>query len=646
MMGRWQTIGNGRRGTRSLRASLTLESLEERTLLTAGSLDLSFGAGGMSISQGIGEAFDGTLQADGKILAVGGLNGDFVVARYNPGGSPDTTFGTNGVVTTDLGSTQDQAEGVAVQADGKIVVAGFTESANNGLDFAILRYNTNGTLDTTFGTGGIVTTDFDHLDDQAADVALQADGKIVVFGTVTVAANTTEFGVTRYNTNGTLDNTFGTGGLVTTNVGPFATAERMVIQPDGKIVVVGGNGFHLVRYDPNGSLDTSFGTGGIVFAADGAIAEDVVLRPNGDFVVGGTVTNGSSNTDFQAAQFLPNGALDLSWGSGGLATTSFNGADATAFALSLQNYGSVILAGSFSSNNTLADTWALVRYTNAGALDFSFGLDGKVITNMGSDIEEIHSLLLPTDGQLVAVGLNDSSFALARYLVPPPTPIDTSANALYVDQLFLQLLGRQADASARSYFTSLLDQGNSNRFLTPAQQQQVARNQVVQLIENSVEFRSEEVQNLYQSILGRPADMQGLNAWIAFLGNGGTEAQVEAEIMGSIEFVNNHGGTAEGFVQGVYDDLLGRDPDPAGGAAWVSLLNAGASTESVVTGVLRSAESASLITGDLFASFLSRQPDTGAQSFFVNSLMNGVPNEYLILFIVSSQEFYNDAQSL
>ena len=576
MMGRWQTKSNGRRAARSLRACLTLETLEQRTLLTAGTLDTSFGIGGMSITPQIGEAFDGTLQADGKIVAVGGLNGDFVVARFNSNGGFDTTFGNGGVVTTDLGSTQDQAEGVAVQADGKIVVAGFTESASNGLDFAIVRYNTNGSLDTTFGTGGIVTTDFDHLDDQAADVAVQSNGQIVVLGTVTVAANTTEFGVARYNTNGSLDTTFGTGGLVTTNVGAFATAERMVIKTDGKIVSVGGSGFELVRYNPNGALDTSFGTGGIVSVLGASIAEDVVLRSNGDLVVGGTLTNGTSNTDFQAAQFLPNGSLDPNWGSSGIVTTPFNGADATAFALALQNDGSVILAGSISNDNTLADTWALVRYTNTGAVDFSFGLNGKVITNMGSDIEEIHALVLPTDGQLVAIGLNDSSFALARYLVPPPQPIDVSANALYVDQLFLQLLGRPADDGARNYFTGLLDQGNNNRFLSPAQQQQVARNTVVQLIENSVEFRSEEVQNLYQSILGRAADTQGLNSWVAFLGNGGTEAQVEAEIMGSIEFVNNHGGTPEGFVQGVYDDILGRDPDPAGGASWVNLLNEGA----------------------------------------------------------------------
>ncbi|HEV8059865.1 MAG TPA: DUF4214 domain-containing protein, partial [Gemmataceae bacterium] len=207
-------------------------------------------------------------------------------------------------------------------------------------------------------------------------------------------------------------------------------------------------------------------------------------------------------------------------------------------------------------------------------------------------------------------------------------------------------LGRPADTAGFTYFTNLLNEGNSNRFLTPAQQQQVARMQVVQLIQSSEEYRTEEVQNLYQSILDRPADTAGLNAWVAFLGNGGTEQQVEEDIMGSAEFVTLNGGTAATFVTAVYNELLGRNPDPAGGAAWVNLLNAGASTESVVTGVLLSAESATLTTDEFFADFLGRQPDTVGQSNFVNALMSGVSNEYIILFIVSSQEFYNDAQAM
>ncbi len=646
MMGRWQSIGNGRKTSRCLRACLNLEALEERTLLSAGSLDTSFGIGGMVLTQGIGEAFDAALQSNGDIVAAGGFSGSIVVARYNPGGSADTTFGNNGVVTTSLGTGMDQAEGVAIQPDGKIVVAGFTQGATTGLDFAVLRYNSNGTLDTTFGKGGIVTTDFDGLNDQAADVVLQPDGKIVVGGTATVSANTTDFAVVRYNSDGSLDTTFGTDGKVTTFVGQFPTAERMALQSDGKIILVGGSGFELVRYNPNGTLDTSFGTGGIVSALPASIAEDVAIRSNGSIVVGGTLTNGTSNTDFQIAQFLPNGSLDPSFGSGGITTTAFNGADATAFALTIQSDGSVVLAGSISNDNTLADEWALTRYTATGSLDFSFGLNGKVLTNMGSDIEEIHSLLLPSQGQLLAVGLNDSGFALARYLVPPPVQVNTSPNALYVDQLFLQLLGRPADTAGLTYFTNLLNEGNSNRFLTPAQQQQVARMQVVQLIQSSVEYRTEEVQNLYQSILDRPADTGGLNAWVAFLGNGGTEEQVEENLMGSAEFVALNGGTAATFVTAVYNELLGRNPDPAGGAAWVNLLNAGASTESVVTGVLLSAESATLTTDEFFANFLGRQPDTVGQSFYVNALMSGVSNEYLILLIVSSQEFYNDAQAM
>jgi hypothetical protein len=175
-------------------------------------------------------------------------------------------------------------------------------------------------------------------------------------------------------------------------------------------------------------------------------------------------------------------------------------------------------------------------------------------------------VLIPANGLVLAVGLTDSSFGLARYQAQLPHPIDTSANALYVDQLFLQLLGRPADDAARNYFTALLDIGNSNRFLTPEQQQQVARMQVVQLIQSSVEYRSNEVESLYESILNRAADTTGLNAWVAFLGAGGTEQQVESEIMGSQEFVAAHGGTPAGFVIGVYNDILGRAPDPSGGA--------------------------------------------------------------------------------
>ncbi len=646
MMGRWRTSEQGRQKPRPVRACLGLEALEERTLLTAGSLDLSFGIGGQSIGQSLGQAFDAKLQGDGKIVAVGGLNGNFSVARFTPAGGLDSTFGTNGVVFTDLGSSEDQAEGVVIQPDGKIVVAGFMLTANTGRDFAIVRYNANGTLDTTFGSGGIVTTDFDGLDDQAGDVLLQPDGKIIALGTATISSTNTDFALVRYNTNGSLDTSFGTGGKVTTNIGQFDQGQRGALQGDGKIVLVGGSGFSVLRYNPNGTLDSSFGTGGVVSILGESIAEDVALRTDGKIVVGGTLTNGTNNTDFQAAQFLPNGTLDASWGTGGLVTTLFPRADAFGFAMTIQTDGSLLLGGNVSSNSTLADDWALARYTVMGNPDFSFGLNGKVTLDMGSDVEEIHSLLMPASNQILAVGLTGTSFGLARFQAQAPQPVDTSANALYVDQLFLQLLGRQAEDAAVAGFTSFLDNYVGNRFLTPQQNQQAARRQVVQIIQSSVEYRSNEVQSLYESILNRDAEPSGLAAWVNFLGAGGTQQQVEVEIMGSAEFVAAHGGTAAGFVIAVYSDILGRTPDPAGGASWVNMLNAGGSTESVVQAILRSSEAATLTAGDLYANFLNRQPDTGGQAFVVNSIVSGSSSESLVLFIVSSQEFYNNAQAV
>ena len=646
MFGIWESNRKaGRVARRSSSTRLSLEALEDRVVPTAGALDLTFGAGGRVVNLNIGEAFGSVLQADGKIVAVGGFNGDIIVARYNPGGSFDSSFGTNGLVTTDLGSDEDQAEGVAIQPDGKIVVAGFTTSATTGADFAVVRYNTDGSLDSTFGTGGIVTTDFDGLDDKAADVALQQDGKIVVAGTATIAANSTAIAVARYNTDGTLDSTFGTGGKVTTQIGQFDLATREVIQPDQKILVAGANGFEMARYNPNGSLDTTFGTGGTVQDFPDGGAQAVALRPDGTIVLAGTEINTRGDAIFLVAQFTPSGAVDTSFGPGGSATTTFAGNDATAFSVVLQNDGSVIVGGSINSDQTLIDQWALSRFTSTGTLDLSFGQEGRVITNMGSEIEQISTLLIPADGKVLAVGLNDSGIALAQYLVPPPQPIDVSANAQYVDQLYLALLGRQSDPAGRAYFTNILDVGNHNRFLTPAQQLQVARMQVVQLFELSVEFRTNEVNNLYQSILGRAADAQGLNQWVTVLGLGATITQVEAELFGSEEFIAENGGTPDSFIQAVYAKILGRTPDAAGEAAWVSLLNAGESTESVVTSILRSSEAETLVVSDLYNNLLSRAPDAAGLASYVDSLVGGISNEYVIQLFAASPEFYNNAQS-
>ncbi len=237
------------------------------------------------------------------------IGGKFAIAlaQYTSSGALDSTFGSGGIVTTAVGSLDADAAALAVQVDGKIVAAGLAGNAvTNVWDVALVRYNANGSLDTTSGFGGstgIVITDIGSSSNYANAVALQADGKIVVAGNAFAnpSANTSDIAVLRYNTDGTLDTTgFGSpNGYVTTSIGAFDDGFAVAVQPaDGKIVVAGnadagtGDRLALLRYNSNGSLDNGFGTGGIVTrTASGpsiiAGAFGVLLQPGGEIVVAG-----------------------------------------------------------------------------------------------------------------------------------------------------------------------------------------------------------------------------------------------------------------------------------------------------------------------------------------------------------------------
>ena len=228
--------------------------------------------------------FDVAIQTNGKIVLVGfkatGTNDDFALARVNTDGSLDTAFGANGKVITSIGN-YDFASAVALQTDQKIVVAG--ESDNQ---FALARYNINGTLDNTFGIGGIVLTNFGISTFGANSVAIQSDGKILAAG----SAN--NFAIARYNTDGSLDSAFGIGGKVITDFGNNADyAYDLAIQSDGKIVVCGGQEyFDLARYNTDGSLDSSFGTNGKVisqWAYYANLAKSLAIQNDGNIVVAG-----------------------------------------------------------------------------------------------------------------------------------------------------------------------------------------------------------------------------------------------------------------------------------------------------------------------------------------------------------------------
>ena len=283
---------------------------------TNGNLDNTFGTAGIVITSFVSEGFANAMaiQADGKILATGEGNNVGVDAialtRYNINGSLDNTFGTAGIVTTSIGNACG-GSAIAIQTDGKIVVAGYGLSSNNQFCFAIARYNTNGSLDNTFGTAGIVTTIIGGAYSSFAYVlAIQADGKIVVAGDNAINNNQDVIALTRYNINGSLDNTFGTGGIVTTLIGTSCRASALAIQADGKIVVaVGSNNlnFTLLRYNTNGSLDNTFGTAGIITTVIGIVsaAADIAIQADGKIVAaGGSGSSASSNGgDFTVVRY-------------------------------------------------------------------------------------------------------------------------------------------------------------------------------------------------------------------------------------------------------------------------------------------------------------------------------------------------------
>jgi uncharacterized delta-60 repeat protein len=347
-----------------------------------GSHDNSFGNGGILTTSFGGES-DGAssvaIQSDGKIVVAGStenINYYFALARYNFDGSPDTTFGNGGKLTTTFGGDNDWATSVAIQSDGKIVVAG-NSSIGTDSDFALARYNPDGSLDNSFGTNGKLTTDFGGHDDHGYSVALQEDGKIVVAGT---SSNSTEinFALARYNFDGSPDNTFGTNGKLITNFGGNASGRSMAIQEDGKIVVVGNssNGteydFALSRYNIDGSPDNSFGLNGRLTSdfGDDNFGESVVLDAAEKIIVAGTSSN-ETNNSFTLAQYNPDGSLDSTFGTNGLVTTDFNGyVNSVGMSVALQEDGKIIVAGqSYDTNGT---DFAVARYLsdlNIGFVD-------------------------------------------------------------------------------------------------------------------------------------------------------------------------------------------------------------------------------------------------------------------------------------
>lgn len=428
-LSRWS---NRRRASWSVDCgSAAVESLESRCLLAAGDLDPSFGVGGVVTTNFGSELTFGrsvAIQADGKIVVAGSLRQaddrgfDFALARYNPDGSPDTSFDGDGRLTTDFGMVRDIAYGVKIQTDGKIVVAG--ESNQN---FALARFNSDGSLDTSFGIDGKVTTEFGSSDFGYA-LAIQADGRIVVVG-----ESNLDFALARYNSDGSLDTSFSGDGKVVTDGGPGGGSLLGIgLQANGTIIAAGTSSdasfnadFALARYDTNGSLDTSFdGDGKLTtdFSSVNEFANSVVVQPDGRIIVAGW-----SNGTFGVGRYNADGSLDTSFDQDGRQVITGGGGQGSA----LQTDGKIVVVGDGTN------VFSLIRLNNDGSLDASFNLDGKVTTNLGQS--GARAVALQADGNIIAAGFKvegeNSFFALARYLAETNQPAAvTSANAVSVPE--------------------------------------------------------------------------------------------------------------------------------------------------------------------------------------------------------------------
>jgi uncharacterized delta-60 repeat protein len=402
-------------------------------------------------------AEDIVVQPDGKILVAGaalhGLHGfDYTVTRFNADGSLDSGFAAGGVFRYDFTGSDDKIYGIAVQPDGKIVVAGqaylgVIDGSGADTAFGLMRLNPNGSFDASFGTGGIVITNFFSSLDYATEVALQPDGKIIATGNVTQGGvnngSTYDFAAVRYNPNGSPDTSFGGGdGIVFIDFnGSGDLAQTSVLQPDGKIVLAGWvfvspaaqYDYGLARLNPDGSLDTSFDGDGKVlttFGAENELARGMALAPGGKIVVTGDsyipppIVGQSGNWNITVARYNPDGSLDASFDGDGRFVYDSQQGDGNEHSQDtvVQPDGKILLVGGShliqETNPSVAHRDMMIFRLNVdGSFDGGFGSGGKTFTDFGifnqpgppefgsgrtSEVGISAAIVLQPDGKIVA----------------------------------------------------------------------------------------------------------------------------------------------------------------------------------------------------------------------------------------------------
>ena len=405
-------------------AAAALACFSGLLLAAAGQLDPTFGKSGKVLTPfPVCPVFCGAtpnaaaLQSDGKIVVAGTINTPTgtglvsVLVRYNSNGGLDNSFGSAGMTQLPSSTPGEGFFAVAIQTDGKIVAATAQQEKGN----IVARFNANGTLDTTFAAAGLAIFGNQNVSPRIPEgLVLQPDGKILLsYGALT-----------RLNTDGSLDTTFGSGGTAATVGG-----QSVALQSDGKILV--GGGLTLSRYNSDGTLDTSFGIAGI--AGSPAELNAVLFQGNGSIVTAGFLTtqpapSGSPLTELAVLRYTASGVPDTPFGTGGgaFAPPASSGFLSDAAAVAVQTNGDIVAGGlTMAVSGSAGAQFEVARFTGAGQIDPTFGSGGQVITSFGGTNEFATVVLLQADGKIVAVGNSSkvvnastdaSSFALARYL--------------------------------------------------------------------------------------------------------------------------------------------------------------------------------------------------------------------------------------
>jgi uncharacterized delta-60 repeat protein len=406
---------------------LFLLSVASPVLAAPGDLDPSFGTGGVALGPTGSQFFDVVRQPDGKLVAAGYRTltpKHLLVARFETDGTLDATFGTGGMVETAVGTGQIAvADEVVLQPDGKIVVAGY--ALQGDVVLVLARYETDGSLDATFGSGGIVTL-AGPGDQYAFALVLQSDGKLVAAGAgfEPTAADWRSV-LVRFDTDGTLDATFGTGGVVTRS---GSQIDAILQQPDGKLVAAGyyqpGVAFFphfaVFRYEADGSPDPSFGTGGMVstsISVQRDHASAIVRQADGGFVVGGWRWDDSTNSDLSPVlvRYDAAGVLDATFGTDGIAQVPDARYD-TQVGLAEQPNGKLVMAAHLVVDNLTKI--AVIRWQPDGTLDPTFGDGGVQTTRVSSpsgSADLARGVLFEPDGRIVAVGTAAARAAVVAY---------------------------------------------------------------------------------------------------------------------------------------------------------------------------------------------------------------------------------------